>query len=101
MEEIPGKLTKNRKIREGQRVHAKKVLASVDEVLTEYDGSRSAKDRITRLNITLNEKLVTLKALDESILSAVEDGDIESEIEESENFKWKSIQAAKTDVKYI
>ena len=47
MEEMPGKLTKNRKIHEGQRVHAKKVLTNVDEVLTEYDGSRSAKDRIT------------------------------------------------------
>ena len=90
---MPGKLTKNRKIREGQRVHAKKVLASVDEVLTEYDGSRSAKDRITRLSITLNEKLVTLKALDESILSAVEDGDIESEVEESENFRGKIHEA--------
>ena len=86
---MSGKLTKNRKIRERQRVHAKKVLTSVDEVLTEYDGSRSAKDRITRLSLTLNEKLVTLKALDESILSAVEDGDIESEIEESENFRGK------------
>ena len=93
VEEMPGKLTKNRKIREGQRVRAKKVLASVDEVLTEYDGSRSAKDRITRLNITLNEKLVTLKALDDSILSAVEDGDIESEIEESENFRGKIPEA--------
>ena len=71
MEELPGKLTKNRKIREG-RVHAKKVLISVDEVLTEYDGSRSAKDRITRVSTTLNEKLVTLKVLDESILSRME-----------------------------
>ena len=51
---------KNRKIREGKRAHATKVLASVDEVLTEYDGSRSAEDRITRLSITLNEKRVTL-----------------------------------------
>lgn len=84
--EMPGKLTKNKTIREGQRAHATKVLASVDEVLTEYDGSRSAKDRITRLSITLNEKLVTLKALDESMLSAVEDGETESEIE-SENFR--------------
>ena len=41
------KIDKNRKIREGQCVHAKKVLTNVDEVLTEYDGSRSAKDRIT------------------------------------------------------
>ena len=80
MEEMPRKLTKNRKIREGQHAYAKKVFASVDEVLAEYDGSRSAKDRITRLSITLNEKLATLKALDESVLSAVDDGDIESEL---------------------
>ena len=63
-----------------------KVLSSVNEVLTEYDGSRSAKDNITRLSIALNEKPVTLKALDESILCAIDDGEIESEIEESENF---------------
>ena len=77
---MPGKLAKNKKIRV-------KVLSSVNEVLSEYDGSRDAKDNITRLSIALNEKLVTLKALDESILCAVDDGEIESEIEESENFR--------------
>lgn len=89
MPEMPGKLAKNKKIREGQRAHATKVLASVNEVLTEYDGSRSAKDKITGLSITLNEKLATLKALDENILSAVDDGEIEGEIDESENFARK------------
>ncbi|XP_068670918.1 uncharacterized protein [Montipora foliosa] len=84
---MSGKLAKNKKIREGQRTHATKVLASMNEVLTEYDGSRSAKDKITQLSIALNEKLVTLKALDESILSAVDDGEIESEINASENFR--------------
>ena len=84
---MPGKLAKNKKIREGQRAHAVKVLSSVNEVLSEYDGSRGAKDNITRLSIALNEKLVTLKALDESILCAVDDGEMESEIEESENFR--------------
>ena len=84
---MPGKLAKNKKIGEGQRAHAVKVLSSVNEVLSEYDGSRGAKDNITRLSIALNEKLVTLKALDESILCAVDDGEIESEIEESENFR--------------
>ena len=54
--EMPGKLAKNKKIREGQRTHATKVLASVNEVLTEYDGSRNAKDKITELSIALNEK---------------------------------------------
>ena len=85
--EMPGKLGKNKKILEGQRTHAMKLLSSLNEVLTEYDGSRSAKDSITRLNIALNEKLVTLKALNESILCAVDDGEMESEIEESENFR--------------
>lgn len=85
--EMPGKLAKNKEIREGQRAHAVKVLSSVNEVLSEYDGSRGAKDNITRLSIALNEKLVTLKALDESILCAVDDGEIEREIEESENIR--------------
>ena len=83
--EMPRKLAKNNKIREGQRAHSVKVLSSVNEVLWEYDGSRGAKDNITRLSIALNEKLVTLKPLDESILRAVDDGEIESEIKESEN----------------
>ena len=65
---MPGKLAKNKKICEGQRAHAVKVLLSVNEVLSEYDGSRGAKDNITRLSIALNKKLATLKALDESIL---------------------------------
>ena len=77
----------NKKILEGQQTHAVKVLSTLNEVLTEYDGSRSAKDSITRLNIALNETLVTLKALNESILCAVDDGEIESEIEESESFR--------------
>ena len=84
---MPGKLAKNKKISEGQRTHAVKVLFSVNEVLTEYDGSRSAKDSITRLGVTLNEKLVTLKALNESILCAVDDGEIESEIESANSRK--------------
>ena len=63
-----------------------KVLSSVNEVLTKCNSSRSAKDNIIRLSIVLNEKLVTLKALDASILCAVDDGEIESEIDESENF---------------
>ena len=39
------------------------------------------------LDVASNEKLVTLKALDKSILSAIKDGEIESEIEECENFR--------------
>ena len=38
--EMLGKLAKNKKIREGQRKHATKVITSVNEAMTEYDGSR-------------------------------------------------------------
>ena len=37
----------------------------------------SAKNKIKRITITLNEKLATLKALDESILAAIDKGNLE------------------------
>ena len=52
---MPSKLAKNKKLRKGQQAHATKVLANVNEVLTEYD--------------------------------VVDDGEIESEIDESDNFR--------------
>ena len=83
---MPGKLAKNLKIRGAHRLHARKVLALVDELLMDYDGSDTPKGKIKRITITLNEKLATLKALDESILAAVDEGNLEPEIEESEEF---------------
>ena len=84
---MPGKLAKNLKIRAAHRLHTRKVLASVDELLMDYDGSDTTKDKIKRITITLNEKLATLKALDESILAAIDEGNLEPEIEESEEFR--------------
>ena len=52
-----------------------------------YDGSDTATDKIKRITITLNEKLATVNALDESILAAIDEGNIEPEIEESEEFR--------------
>ena len=60
------------------------MLAAVDEALSEFDGSVVAKDKVTRIIITLNDKLATLKSLDESILAAVEEPNIVTEVEESE-----------------
>ena len=54
-----------------------KFLASVDELLMDYDESDITKDKIKRITITLNEKLATLKALDESILAAIDKGNLE------------------------
>ena len=51
----------------------------------DYDGS-DIKDKVKRIAITLtlNDKLATLNALDESILAAIDVENSEGEIEESE-----------------
>ena len=77
---MPGKLEKNLKIRVAHRLNTRKVFASVDELLMDYDGCDTTKDKIKRITITLNEKLATLKALDESILAAIDKGNLEPEI---------------------
>ena len=53
----------------------------------DYDGSDTTKDKIKRITITLNEKLAALKALDESILAAIDEENLEREIEQSEEFR--------------
>ena len=83
---MPGKVAKNLKIRAAHRLHTRKVLASVDELLMDYEGCDTTKDKIKRMTITLNEKLATLKALDKSILATIDEGNLEPEIEESEEF---------------
>ena len=47
----------------------------------DYDGSYIAKDKVKRITITitLNEKLETLNALDESILAAIDEENSEGE----------------------
>ena len=83
---MPGKVAKNLKIRAAHRLHTRKVLASVDELPMDYEGCDTTKDKIKRITITLNEKLATLKALDKSILATIDEGNLEPEIEESEEF---------------
>ena len=83
---MPEKVAKNLKIRAAHRLHTRKVLASVDELPMDYEGCDTTKDKIKRMTITLNEKLATLKALDKSILATIDEGNLEPEIEESEEF---------------
>ena len=46
-----------------RRIAYTQVLASVDELFMDYDGSDTTKDKIKRITITLNEKLATLKGM--------------------------------------
>ena len=60
---------------------------AVAELLMDYDGSDTTKDKLKWITITLNEKLAHLKALDESNFAAIDKGNLEPEIEESEEFR--------------
>ena len=67
-------LKKQRKIRGGHRAHVKKLLAQVEDSITNFEPSLQDK-------IILREKLGTLKSLDEKILDLVDDENEEESIE--------------------
>ena len=77
-------LGKRKKIREGRRAFTRKLFDSANDLLQNFDGSQSQEDRIQRLIVKYQEKLTTLKELDDGILLLVADKHIEKEIEESE-----------------
>lgn len=76
---------KKKKIRQGHRAYVSKILGNVRDLTEEYDPSN--ENKLKQLKISLQERLVTLKSLDEEILDAVEDDDeITAEIEDSGKF---------------
>ena len=77
-------LGKRKKIREGHRAFTRKLFDSASDLWQNFDGSQSQEDRIQRLIVKYQEKLTTLKELDDGILLLVADKHIENEIEESE-----------------
>jgi Fe2+ transport system protein B len=74
-------VAKMKKIRQGHRAYASKILGNVKSVIQNYDSSNES--RLRQLNISLEKRLKKLKTLDEEILEEVEDSEITSEIEES------------------
>ena len=76
---------KRTKIRGGHQAHVKRVLDDVGTTLENYDQTR--KQKLLQLKITLNEKLETLKNLDEQILESCKDDVIKAEILETGSFR--------------
>ena len=83
-------------------VRAKKVLAghrlSTTRLMHQLEGEYRiddgpSLDRLMQCKLSLNEKLERLRTLDEEILTIVEDDDIESEIEQADQFKERIHQA--------
>ena len=72
-------LKKQGKIRGGHGAHVKKLLAQVEDTITNFEPS--LQDKLSQNKITLREKLDTLKSLDERILELVDNENEEESIE--------------------
>ena len=87
---MSGKLTRKRKVRTGHRVSTRKIISSVEEILETLEGQdQPSAIIITRLRqqkLLLQEKLDTIRNLDEDILTVVSEGQIDEEICEADEF---------------
>lgn len=87
---MSGKLARKRKIRTGHRASTRKIISSVEEILeTLEEQDQPSAINITRLRqqkLLLQEKLGTIRNLDEDILTVVSEGQIDEEICEADEF---------------
>ena len=74
---------KNRKIRGSHRSFVKRTIHYVQETLDVFQGTAEQSEILKGYLLTLKEKKEVLQKLDEAILEAIEDGDIEGEIFEA------------------
>ena len=89
---------KKKKIRAGHQASTTQTLKQVEEALIE-EHRDSAK--LTRLRMTLDEKLATLRTLDTEIINLTEEeSQLEQEIEQADTFK-ESIYDALVRIKEL
>ena len=84
-------LARAKKVRTGHRSLTTRLMHQLEEVYGIDDGS--SLDRLMQYKLSLNEKLEWLRTLDEEILTIVEEDNIESEIEQADQFKDRIHQA--------
>ena len=86
---MSGKLARKRKVRTGHRVSTRKIISSVEEILETLEEQDQPSAIITRLRqqkLLLQEKLDTIRKLDEDILAVVSEDQIDEEICEADEF---------------
>ena len=87
------------KIRQGHRSYVSKIVGNVYKIVHEFEPTDEAKLR--QFQITLQEKLDTLKTLDEEILDGIEEeGEILDEIEDAGKFR-ERIHGAMVEIEYV
>ena len=81
-------LVRKKQIRAGHRGSVTKMLRQVEELMAALDpGARVDTAKLSRLKLSLHEKLDTLKLLDGEILDLIEGEDVADEIERADSFK--------------
>ena len=86
---MSGKLARKWKVRTGHRVSTRKIISSVEEILETLEEQDQPLAIITRLRqqkLLLQEKLDTIQKLDEDILAAVSEDQIDEEICQADEF---------------
>ena len=83
---------KKRKIRGGHRGSVKKLLGTTNELIESYEADDEQRNTLAQRKNALEEKIETLRSLDNEILDIVCEGEsddeqIENEIEESEKIR--------------
>ena len=84
-------LARAKKVRAGHRSSTTRLMHQLEREYGIDDGP--SLDRLMQCKLSLNEKLERLHTLNEEILTIVEDDDIESEIEQADQFKDRIHQA--------
>ena len=80
----PGGLPRKRRLRGGHRGSATRTMNIIDALLAEESPDLA---RLAQLKRSLEEKLSTLTRLDSEILDLTEDEDLDTEIQEADEFK--------------
>ena len=87
---MSGKLARKRKVRTGHRTSIRKIISSVEEILETLEEQDQLSaiiiKRLRQQKLLLQEKLDTIRNLDEDILAVVSEGQIDGEICEADEF---------------
>ena len=74
-------------MRGGHRSSAIRMIGKIYEVMESTDEVEAIITKLKQCKLALQEKIETVKSLDEEILELVDDDDVENEIEQADTFK--------------
>ena len=78
-------LTRKKRVRAGHKASATRMMTSANDLITAEGGPDVAK--LSRVGMSLKEKLKDIKTLDGEVLELVKDEDLEAEITQADEFK--------------